>query len=106
MLGAAGGTGSAAIQLGSTLGAHVIAVVGGEEKAEYCRGLGADDTIDHRTEDVAARLRELTGGRGVDLVYDPVGRITGTRGDRRHRERGQAPRRGLRERRDDAPELP
>ena len=73
VLGAAGGTGSAAIQLGSALGAHVVAVVGGEEKAEYCRGLGADDTIDHRTEDVAARLRELTGGRGADLVYDPVG---------------------------------
>ncbi len=48
-------------------------MVGGEEKADYCRGLGADDTIDHRTEDVAARLRELTGGRGADLVYDPVG---------------------------------
>jgi NADPH2:quinone reductase len=73
VLGAAGGTGSAAIQLGSALGAHVIAVVSSEEKARYCRALGADDTINHREEDVALRLRELTDGRGVDLVYDPVG---------------------------------
>jgi NADPH:quinone reductase len=73
VLGAAGGTGSAAIQLGRALGAHVIAVVSSEEKARYCRGLGADDTIDHREEDVAERLRELTRGRGADLVYDPVG---------------------------------
>lgn len=73
VLGAAGGTGSAAIQLGHVLGAHVIAVVSSEEKERYCRGLGADDTVDHREEDVAERLREITGGRGVDLVYDPVG---------------------------------
>jgi NADPH2:quinone reductase len=73
VLGAAGGTGSAAIQLGCALGAHVIAVVGGEEKAAYCRGLGADDTVDHHEEDVARRLLELTGGRGADLIYDPVG---------------------------------
>jgi NADPH2:quinone reductase len=73
VLGAAGGTGSAAIQLGCALGARVIAVVGGAEKAAYCRRLGADDTIDHREEDVAARLLELTGGRGADVIYDPVG---------------------------------
>jgi NADPH2:quinone reductase len=73
VLGAAGGTGSAAIQLGCALGARVIAVVGGEEKAEYCRGLGADDTIDHHEEDVAERLLELTDGHGADLIYDPVG---------------------------------
>ena len=51
----------------------MIAVVGGPEKAEYCRDLGADATIDHRDESVGDRLRELTGGDGVDLIYDPVG---------------------------------
>lgn len=73
VLGAAGGTGSAAIQLGRALGARVIAVVGGDSKAAYCRGLGAEVTVDHRTESVGDRLRELTGGHGVDLIYDPVG---------------------------------
>ncbi len=73
VLGAAGGTGSAAIQIGHALGAHVIAVVGGAAKAEYCRGLGADATVDHRDESVGDRLRELTGGHGADLIYDPVG---------------------------------
>jgi len=73
VLGAAGGTGSAAVQLGHALGARVIAVVGSEAKADYCRALGAEHTVDHRNESVGARLRELTAGRGVDLVYDPVG---------------------------------
>lgn len=73
VLGAAGGTGSAAIQIGSALGAHVIAVVGNEAKAEYCRALGAEATIDHRDENVGDRLRELTGGHGADVIYDPVG---------------------------------
>lgn len=73
VLGAAGGTGSAAIQLGRALGAHVIAVVGSTAKAEYCRALGAEAAIDHRDESVGDRLRELTGGHGADLIYDPVG---------------------------------
>jgi NADPH2:quinone reductase len=73
VLGAAGGTGSAAIQIGRALGAHVIAVVGSNAKAEYCRALGAEATIDHRDESVGDRLRELTGGHGADLIYDPVG---------------------------------
>jgi NADPH2:quinone reductase len=73
VLGAAGGTGSAAVQIGRALGGRVIAVVGGPEKAEYCRGLGADYTVDHHTEPVADRLREITGGHGADLIYDPVG---------------------------------
>ncbi len=73
VLGAAGGTGSAAIQIGRALGGRVIAVVGGPEKAEYCRGLGAEYTVDHHTEPVGDRLREITGGHGADLVYDPVG---------------------------------
>ena len=73
VLGAAGGSGIAAVQLGKALGARVIAVVSDDEKAEFCRGLGADATLNHRDGPVAPRLRELTDGRGVDLVYDPVG---------------------------------
>jgi NADPH2:quinone reductase len=73
VLGAAGGTGIAAVQLGTALGARVIAVVSDDEKAEFCRRLGADATLNHREGPVAPRLRDLTGGRGVDLIYDPVG---------------------------------
>src|SRR5262249_62402851 len=73
VLGAAGGSGIAAVQWGHAVDAGVIAGVGGEEKAEFCRGLGADEVVDHRDGAVAPRLRELTDGRGVDLVYDPVG---------------------------------
>jgi len=73
VLGAAGGSGIAAVQLGCALGAHVIAVVSDDQRAEFCRGLGADATVNHRDGPVAPRLRELTDGRGVDLVYDPVG---------------------------------
>jgi NADPH2:quinone reductase len=73
VLGAAGGTGSAAIDLARALGAHVVAVVGSDDKAEYCRQLGAKATIDHARESVPERLREVTGGRGVDVIYDPVG---------------------------------
>jgi NADPH2:quinone reductase len=73
VLGAAGGSGIAAVQLGRALGARVTAVVGDDEKAAFCRGLGADETMNHRDGPVGPRLRELTGGRGVDLVYDPVG---------------------------------
>jgi NADPH2:quinone reductase len=73
VLGGAGGTGSAAIQIGRALGARVIAVVGSAEKAEYCRTLGAEATVDHREGFVGDRLREITGGHGADLIYDPVG---------------------------------
>jgi NADPH:quinone reductase len=73
VLGAAGGSGIAAVQLGHALGARVIAVVSDDERAEFCRSLGADATINHRDGDLAAALRDSNGGRGVDLVYDPVG---------------------------------
>jgi NADPH2:quinone reductase len=73
VLGASGGTGSAAVQMGRALGARVLATAGGPAKAEFCRSLGADVVIDHRTEDIAARVREVTGGRGADVIYDPVG---------------------------------
>ena len=71
--GAAGGTGSAAIQLGRAAGAKVIAVAGGPEKAAQAAALGADHVIDHHeTADWVDTVRELSGG-GVDVAYDPVG---------------------------------
>jgi NADPH2:quinone reductase len=73
VLGAAGGSGIAAVQLGNALGARVIAVVSDEERAEFCRELGADATINHRDGPLAPALRDATGARGVDIVYDPVG---------------------------------
>jgi NADPH2:quinone reductase len=72
VLGAAGGLGSAAVQLAAGIGARVVAVVGGEEKARFCLGLGAERALDHTACDFAAAAREHTGGRGVDVVFDPV----------------------------------
>ncbi|MFH9967160.1 zinc-binding dehydrogenase [Streptomyces mirabilis] len=73
VLGAAGNSGAAAVQLGKALGATVITVAGGRSKTEFCARHGADHVIDHRTEDLTARVTEITGERGVDLIYDPVG---------------------------------
>jgi NADPH2:quinone reductase len=70
---AAGGVGSAAVQLGKAAGARVIGVVGGAGKAAVARELGCDVVIDRRGEDVIAAVKEATGGRGADVVYDPVG---------------------------------
>lgn len=70
---AAGGVGSAAVQLGKAAGARVIGVVGGADKAEIARQLGCDLVIDRRTEDIVATVKEATGGRGADVIYDPVG---------------------------------
>ena len=70
--GAAGGVGSASLQLAKALGATVIATVAGAEEAALVRSLGADDVIDYKTEDVVARALELTGGKGVDLVHEMV----------------------------------
>ncbi|MGW6275130.1 NADPH:quinone oxidoreductase family protein [Streptomyces sp. NPDC055060] len=70
---AAGGVGSAAVQLGKAAGAKVIGVVGGAAKAEVARELGCDLVIDRRTENVIGAVKEATGGRGADVVYDPVG---------------------------------
>lgn len=70
---AAGGVGSAAIQLGKAAGATVIGVVGGAAKAEVARALGADVVVDRHTDDFVAVVKEHTGGRGADVIYDPVG---------------------------------
>ncbi|MGY2084843.1 NADPH:quinone oxidoreductase family protein [Blastococcus sp. SYSU DS0539] len=69
----AGGVGTAAIQLGKAAGATVIATAGGARKTEICRELGADHVIDYTTEDFVPIVKEVTGGHGADVVYDPVG---------------------------------
>ena len=73
VLGAAGGVGLAAIEIGSALGARVIAAASSEAKLAVCREHGADATINYATEDLRKRVQALTEGRGVDVVYDPVG---------------------------------
>ncbi|GGU06030.1 NADPH:quinone oxidoreductase family protein [Streptomyces violascens] len=70
---AAGGVGSAAVQLGKAAGARVIGVVGGSEKAAVARELGCDLVIDRRADDIVAAVKEATGGRGADVIFDPVG---------------------------------
>ncbi|MDX1448003.1 MAG: NADPH:quinone oxidoreductase family protein [Acidimicrobiia bacterium] len=73
VLGAAGGVGSAAIELAKTMGARVIAAASTPEKLEWASDLGADEMIDYSTTDLREAIKELTAGRGVDVVYDPVG---------------------------------
>ena len=73
VLGAAGGIGTSAIQIAKAAGAKVIAAASTREKADFCRTVGADDVIDLGSEDVRARLKDITGGRGPDVVLDPVG---------------------------------
>jgi NADPH2:quinone reductase len=70
---AAGGVGSAAIQIGKAAGATVIGVVGGPEKTKAARELGADLVIDRHSEDFVPAVKEATAGRGADVVFDPVG---------------------------------
>jgi NADPH2:quinone reductase len=73
VLGAAGGVGIAAIEIGKALGARVIACASSAEKLEVCRQHGADADINYASEDMRERIKELTGGKGVDVVYDAVG---------------------------------
>jgi NADPH2:quinone reductase len=73
VLGAAGGVGIAAVELGTLLGAKVIAGASSAEKLAFCREHGAQHGIDYATEDLKARLKELTAGHGADVIYDPVG---------------------------------
>lgn len=73
VLGAAGGVGSAAVQIAKAVGARVIAAASTPEKCAFCRRLGADETIDYGREDLREAVKRLTGGRGIDVVYDPVG---------------------------------
>ncbi|PYR10438.1 MAG: NADPH:quinone oxidoreductase [Acidobacteria bacterium] len=73
VLGAAGGVGIAAVEIGKALGARVIACASSPTKLAVCRAHGADETIDYATEDMRERIKALTGGRGPDVIYDPVG---------------------------------
>ena len=75
VLGAAGGVGLAAVEIGKALGARVIAAASSEEKLEVCRRFGADATINYSTEDLRERIKALTDGQGPDVIYDPVGGI-------------------------------
>ncbi|MDA2978663.1 MAG: NADPH:quinone oxidoreductase family protein [Actinomycetota bacterium] len=73
VLGASGGVGSAAVEIGELMGARVIAAASTDEKLTFCRELGASETVNYETEDLNTRVREITGGMGVDVIYDPVG---------------------------------
>ena len=73
VLGAAGGVGLAAIEIGKALGARVIACASTDDKLAVCRQHGADDTINYAGEDLRERIKALTNGNGADVVYDPVG---------------------------------
>ena len=73
VLGAAGGVGLAAVELGKAMGAKVIAAASSAEKLAVCREHGADEGIDYSQEDLKERIKALTGGNGADVIYDPVG---------------------------------
>jgi NADPH2:quinone reductase len=73
VLGAAGGVGTAALQIAKAVGARVIAAASTDDKCALCRELGADATINYSTQNLREALKELTQGKGPDVVYDPVG---------------------------------
>ena len=73
VLGASGGVGLAAVELGKLMGARVIACASSAEKLDFARQHGADDGIDYAKDDLKEALRRLTGGNGADVIYDPVG---------------------------------
>jgi len=73
VLGAAGGVGIATVELAKAMGANVIAAASTDEKLAFCKESGADELINYSTEDLRARVKEITGGKGVDVIYDPVG---------------------------------
>ncbi|HEY8606368.1 MAG TPA: NADPH:quinone oxidoreductase family protein [Noviherbaspirillum sp.] len=75
VLGAAGGVGLAAIEIGKALGARVIAAASSDEKLEVCRQHGADATINYSTEDLREAIKAATDGKGPDVIYDPVGGV-------------------------------
>jgi NADPH2:quinone reductase len=73
VLGAAGGVGLAAVEIGKRIGARVIAAASTPEKVAFCKAHGADEGICYGTEDLKERIKALTGGNGADVIYDPVG---------------------------------
>jgi NADPH2:quinone reductase len=77
VLGAAGGTGLAAVELGKLMGARVIACASSDEKIAFARRHGADYGVNYAASDLKDALRQLTGGKGVNVVYDPIGGAQG-----------------------------
>lgn len=73
VLGASGGVGLAAVELGKRMGANVIAAASSEDKLQLCREYGADQTINYSEKDLKAEIKSLTDKKGVDVIYDPVG---------------------------------
>jgi NADPH:quinone reductase len=73
VLGAAGGVGLAAVEIGKIMGARVIAAASSDEKLEVCKQHGADEVINYSTEDLRDRIKQLTVGKGVDVAFDPLG---------------------------------
>lgn len=73
VLGAAGGVGQAAVEIGKAMGARVIACASSENKLDFCRQLGADETINYSETNLKDQLKALTDGQGADVIYDPVG---------------------------------
>ncbi len=73
VLGASGGVGIAAIEIGKILGARVIAAASSSDKLEVCKAHGADEIINYNSEDLKSRIKELTDGKGANVIYDPVG---------------------------------
>src|SRR6266849_7228490 len=73
VLGAAGGVGLAAVEIGKVMGAHVIAAASTDEKLEVCKQCGADEVINYATEDLKEQVKKLTSGSGVNVILDPVG---------------------------------
>jgi len=82
VLGAAGGVGLAAVEVAKAMGATVIACASSAEKLAVCRVHGADHTIDYTQEDLRAKVKAITGGRGLDVVVDPVGGKSSELGER------------------------
>jgi NADPH2:quinone reductase len=73
VLGASGGVGLAAVQLGKAMGARVIAAASSDVKLAVCKDEGADELINYASDDLRARVKQITAGKGVDVIYDPVG---------------------------------
>jgi NADPH2:quinone reductase len=73
VLGASGGVGQAAVELGKIMGARVIACASSDDKLAFCRECGADETVNYSTEDLKVSLKKLGGDSGIDVIYDPVG---------------------------------
>jgi len=73
VLGAAGGVGLAAVEIGKVMGAQVIAAASSDDKLDVCKLHGADEVINYSKEDLKDRIKQLTGGKGVDVAFDPVG---------------------------------